>query len=93
VKTVVIACGGGIATSTVIANRVREIAGKIKINIIQTTLYEMPNYLSEADLVVTSSPIQQNLPVPYVLGTCFLTGIGTDDATSKILEVIKKQDS
>ncbi|MDR2211232.1 MAG: hypothetical protein LBO65_07215 [Spirochaetaceae bacterium] len=91
-KTVIVACGGGIATSTVIANRVREIAGKIKINIIQTTLYELSGYLSEADLVVTSSPIQQNLPVPHVLGTCFLTGIGTDDAAAKILEVLEKQD-
>jgi PTS system galactitol-specific IIB component len=91
-KTVIVACGGGIATSTVISHVIQIIAedNGIDISIIQTTINELPGYLSEADLVVTSSPIQQDLPVPYVLGTCFLTGIGTDDAQAKILAALKR---
>ena len=45
-KTVVIACGAGVATSTMVKMKVEDILkkNKIKANIIQTRLSELPGY-------------------------------------------------
>ena len=50
----------------------------------------MQTYFGEADLVVTSSPMRGQLPIPYIVGTSFITGIGMEDTKAKILEILQK---
>ena len=56
-KTVLVACGAGIATSTVVNGAIEEIARKnnIDVNLIQIKIAEVESYLDTADLLVTTA--------------------------------------
>lgn len=90
-KTIVVACGTGIATSTVlndaIENLLRE--NRIKANIIQCKISELDAYIDNADLIVTSMKFKKDLGKPTVLGIGYLTGIGVDEINATILSYMK----
>lgn len=90
-KTIIIACGSGIATSTMISSRVEEILAEynIQANLIQCSINEIDAYVSEADLIVSSMDIQRNYPIPKISGTSFLTSIGEEETVTEILEILK----
>ena len=58
-KTVLIACGTGIATSTVVNSAVQKIAKEhnLDINMIQCKMMEVPGYADRADLLITTTEI------------------------------------
>lgn len=86
------ACGGGIATSTIIADKVRELLAQANIdaNVTQRTLSELTYEASNADLIVTSMKVENDFGVPNVLGTPLLTGIGEEETKKKIIEILSK---
>ncbi|MFZ4451687.1 PTS sugar transporter subunit IIB [Salibacterium aidingense] len=89
-KKVIVACGGGIATSTVIADKVRTIlenAG-IEYRLTQRTLSELTYEVSDVDLIVTSMKVDTGFGVPNVSGAAFLTGIGEEEATQQIIDAL-----
>ncbi|MEK4803016.1 MULTISPECIES: PTS sugar transporter subunit IIB [Oceanobacillus] len=91
-KTILVACGAGIATSTVVNNAVEQLAkdNGIDINLIQIKIAEVGNYLDTADLLVTTAMTQKEFPFPVINAQTFLTGIGVEDTKQKILEELKK---
>lgn len=91
-KTIIIACGSGIATSTIINSKVSELLTKnnIPFSIIQCSLNELDSYVDTADLVISSMNIYQELKVPKVMGMAYLTGIGEEETNKKILEILSK---
>lgn len=90
-KTIVVACGSGIATSTVICDRIEQLLTEhgIPYRIIQCSLSEVNSHRDEADLIVGSMPITEDMGVPTVVGIPFLTGIGAENLEQKILEILK----
>ena len=88
---IVIACGSGVATSTLIAMKVENILKKldIKAQVIQCSLNEVDGYLKGATLVVTSmAKLKISADVPIVVALPYITGVGaeaTDAAIEKIL--------
>lgn len=91
-KNVIVACGGGIATSTIIADKVSELLKEANIenSVTQCTLSELYHEVGKADLVVTSMKVDSDLGVPTVLGTPLLTGIGEEETKKKILDILSK---
>ena len=91
-KTIIVACGSGIATSTIISSKVEELLKdhNIEYRLIQCSLNELDSYISEADLVVSSMQIYQELPIPKVLGMAYLTGIDEEKVNQQILEILEK---
>lgn len=89
-KNVIVACGGGIATSTIIADKVLKILSdaNIKVNVTQCALSELTNEVSNADLIVTSMKVESDFGVPIVLGTPLLTGMGDEETREKIIEIL-----
>lgn len=92
-KTIVVACGAGFASSTIITERLRELlAGEGLINevrIHQCTFNEIPGIIESADCVVTSSIFSGDYDVPIFNGVAFLSGIGQEELEAKILELLK----
>lgn len=90
-KKVLVACGTGIATSTVVVNRVEELIKEHGLNaeVDQIKISEAKGKQSEADLIVTTtmSPTQYSIPVITVTG--YVTGIGTEELDQKIVEALK----
>lgn len=91
-KKVIVACGGAVATSTVAANAVVDLAKEngIDVEIAQVRISEIESNLP-ADLIVTTSKVKRDFDgVPLITGMPFISGLGVDKTKAKILEVLKK---
>lgn len=86
---ILVVCGTGIATSTVVARKLEETLSKKGFNIEtrQCKALEVESRLEGVDIIVTTTPVPNDLGVPVVHTLAFLTGIGEDEAVE---EVIKK---
>jgi len=90
-KKILVACGNGIATSTVVATKIKEFLKEngITVETTQTKLMEVPGKIEGYDLLVTTGQFDgQNKGVPIVKGLSILTGIGADDTMKEILTII-----
>ena len=90
-KKVIVACGTGMATSSMIAEKVRSVLedNQVDYTLSQAQLSELDMY-KEADLFVTAMRVEEDYGVPMVVGTPFLVGIGEAEAAAKIIEILKK---
>lgn len=90
---IVVACGSGIATSTLIEQRLLEIAEEegIAVNISKTVLGSLPGVLQETDLIVTSSDYQGDTQgIPILCGISVITGIGEEKFVQRFVETLRK---
>ena len=90
-KKVIVACGGAVATSTIAAEKIRELCKKngIDIEICQIRISEIESNLTDVSLIVTTTRLKQDYGVPYVPGLSFITGIGTEQTENAILNVLR----
>lgn len=90
-KIVLIACGTGIATSTVVANAVEEAMKErgIRISVRQCKATEVPSMVDDVDLVVSTTQVPKDLPKPVITTLAFLTGVGKADVLDKIEAILR----
>ncbi|MED1796139.1 PTS sugar transporter subunit IIB [Brevibacillus nitrificans] len=90
-KTVIIACGAGIATSTLICDRVKHLLSEngIAADIIQCTVADIAGHAARADLIITSMKLENRYEKPIVTAISFLTGIGREQTEQEILGHLK----
>lgn len=88
-KKVIVACGTGIATSTVVCVKIKEALQKanVQAEVIQCKVAEIDSKISGADLVVTTTSYT-NDKVPVIRALSFLTGIGVEADIKKIIEIL-----
>ncbi len=93
-KTVIVACGAGVATSTIISSNIEKLLteNKIEYRIIQCSIREVKGYQDQGDIIVSSMPLQGDYKIPTILGLPFITGIGIDELKSEILSYLNKED-
>jgi len=86
-KRVLIVCGSGIATSTVVAGKVRALLGKhgIEHEVSQTSAAELRGRLVGIDLIVSTTATPRDLGVPVVSALPYITGVGADRLDAEIL--------
>lgn len=92
-KRILVACGNGIATSTVVASKVKEyLEGRgIQADTTQTKLMEVPGKVQDYDLLITTGQFEgQTGDVPVVKGMPILTGIGVEQTMEEIAEKLGK---
>jgi PTS system galactitol-specific IIB component len=89
-KKVLVACGTGIATSTVVTIKIQEALKKnnIDADVIQCKVSEIPSKIDGANLIVTTT-VYENPKVPVIRGLSFLTGIGMEKDLEKIVDTLK----
>lgn len=89
-KKILVACGTGIATSTMAAKKLeaaleaRGLGKEVSIN--QCKVAELPFKANDYDLIVVTSRVTQDIKVPVVQGLPFLTGVGIDKTVDEIIE-------
>ncbi|EOT40120.1 PTS sugar transporter subunit IIB [Enterococcus dispar] len=91
-KRILVACGNGIATSTVVASKVKEYLTEqgLQVETTQTKLMEVPGKVQGYDLLVTTGQFDgQTGDVPVVKGMPILTGIGADKTMEEILSQLQ----
>lgn len=88
-KKVIVACGGAVATSTIAANRIKELCAEndIDAEICQVRINEIASNLP-ADLIVTTSNCEEDFGVPLVKGMPFISGLGVEDTEDEILDIL-----
>lgn len=91
-KTILVACGTAIATSTVVAKAIEEALFDrgISANIRQCKASEVPSLSQDADLIVTTTPVSTSKDIPVIQTLAFLTGIGKEAVIEQIVEKIKE---
>ncbi|BBK76611.1 PTS sugar transporter subunit IIB [Clostridium butyricum] len=90
-KLVLVACGTGIATSTVVCKRVEDLikANNLNARIIQCKISEVPGYEDEADLLVTTTISSSNYKIPVIKAVNYLTNINPDKVDKEIIDALK----
>lgn len=91
-KKILVACGNGVATSTVAGLKIKEAceAAGLAVSITQCKLLEVESKASNFDLVVTTGMFDGHVNVPVIGGIAFLTGIGVDQTIAQIIEKVKE---
>lgn len=91
-KKVIVACGGAVATSTVAANRIKELCKKngIELSLVQCRINEIESQLAGTDLICTTMRVKKSygdIPVLTVMG--FISGINEEKLEEDILGYLK----
>ncbi|MBS7009603.1 PTS sugar transporter subunit IIB [Anaerostipes sp.] len=85
-----VACGSGIATSTVAANAILDIFQELKIDVKITkgTVPEISEKADEMDIVFVTNCYREEISCPVVNVTAFLTGIRKDKKIEEIKNIV-----
>ncbi|MBB6217415.1 PTS system galactitol-specific IIB component [Anaerosolibacter carboniphilus] len=89
-KKILIACGTGICTSTMAANKLKtelEKRGKLsQVTINQCKVAEVVSKANDYDLIVATTQVSGQISIPVVMGVAFLTGVGMGKVVDEIIE-------
>lgn len=90
-KRILVACGAGIATSTVVCNKVEQLVkdNNIDAEIIQCKISEVASKQENADLIVSTTILPTTYKIPAIIATAYITGINTKAMDQKILDHLK----
>lgn len=91
-KIVYVACGGAVATSTVAAEKIKQLLkdNGIEAEVNQARISELASFKDHADLFVTTAKVSKDYGVPVVHGAPFITGIRQESAEKSVLEALLK---
>ncbi len=89
---IIIACGSGVATSTLAAKTVQDVCYENDFNAsIETcSIREINNYSESADIILTTSRYDKTLSCPVMSVTAFITGIGVEKTKKELAERLRK---
>ncbi|CAG4889187.1 PTS sugar transporter subunit IIA [Paraburkholderia gardini] len=92
IKTILFACGTGVATSTAVNVAVTEEMKKrgLTFNAQQAKATEVLSLADNVDFIVATTPISASVTKPVIKGLAFLTGIGKDKVLDEIEAALRK---
>lgn len=91
-KNVLIACGNGVATSTVVRSKIEKYCAEqgISIKATQCKMLEIHDKGNDYDLVVTSGKFKDpDVKTPCIMAINLLTGINEKATLQKIADALK----
>lgn len=90
-KRILFVCGSGGITSTVAENYVKEACTErgIDIQTKRCSPYEVEGNLSSIDLIVSTTTLSNDYPVPVVNGINLIMGFGKEKVIDEIEEKLK----
>ncbi|BDR59293.1 PTS sugar transporter subunit IIB [Xylocopilactobacillus apicola] len=92
-KKILVACGSGIATSTVARNAIEEKLEErgvdmSQLSFDQTSIPQIPSIADQYDLIITTAKYTEDVNKPILNGLPFLTNIGEDKVIDQILDTL-----
>lgn len=90
-KRVAIVCGTGIATSTIVAEKVKTglKARGVNAEILQCKVIELAGYADTLDLVVSTTFVSGKINVPVISAINLITGINEESILDEIASKLK----
>ena len=91
-KRIMFVCATGGITSTVAENQVKEACKKagVEIMTIRCIPTEIGSRLGNINLIVTTTMIGNDYPVPVIFALELITGIGKEKKLAEIVEAVKR---
>ncbi|WP_299029073.1 PTS sugar transporter subunit IIB [uncultured Thermanaerothrix sp.] len=95
VKRIIVACGSGVATSNVAAEKLRNLLREQGYHNVEVRAVDIKSLEAEAkvaDLLVSITPYairDKELPIPSINGIPLLTGVGTSDVIKQVKDILK----
>lgn len=89
---VLVACGAGIATSTVVMKKLEDLfsENKVDVNLMQIKIAEAASKQDDADLLISTTVLPTTYKIPAIKAMGYLTGIGVDKLNKEILDTVNK---
>ncbi|GGC80237.1 PTS sugar transporter subunit IIB [Enterococcus wangshanyuanii] len=87
-KKMLIMCGTGVATSTIVTNKVKEwLKGKgyeNDVHLYQSKVADEMNRIDDYDIIVSTTVVPDRIKDKVIMGLPLLTGIGTEEMYQEI---------
>ncbi|OJG62592.1 hypothetical protein RV07_GL001363 [Enterococcus malodoratus] len=89
-----VACGAGIATSTVVMKRIEDLLNDnhIVADVQQIKISEAVSKQEGADMLISTTILPTQYKIPAITALGYISGIGTDKLDEKILELARSVD-
>lgn len=89
---VLVACGSGVATSTIAQEAIKEIAQEagVPIEIYKGTIAEVPSKQNTVDVVFTTANYRKPLDKPYLSVFGLIAGINTEKTKKDVADLLLK---
>lgn len=90
--TILVACGSGVATSTIAQEAVKEIAKKVgvKTKIFKSTIAEVQEKQKLVDLILITSNYRKSLEKPYLSVFGLISGVNKEATEKKLVDLLKE---
>ncbi len=88
-KTVIVACGSGVATAQSVSNKVALLLKERNIHHIQVKAVDLKSvdrYIPDSIAYIAITKVDKEYPIPVINGISFLTGIGMETELNKIIQ-------
>ena len=92
-KRILVACGNGIATSTMVVMKIKRALEEngLQATITQCKLMEIPSKESNQDVIVATGKYDNpNITKPVINAISLLSGVGADKTIAEIISFIKE---
>jgi PTS system galactitol-specific IIB component len=89
-KKVIVACGSGIATSHMVAKKIKGLLASrgIDADVSAADMSDLDDVLADADAFVPVVNTDQTYDVPTFSGVAFLTGINQDEELDRLVAAL-----
>lgn len=90
-KKILVICGTGVATSTVVVQKLKEYcaAHGHEVEISQGAVADALRGGTTADFIVATTHVSPTITIPVVAGLPFLTGVGLDATYDQIEDLLQ----
>ena len=88
---VLVACGAGIATSTVVMKRIEDLMkdNDIDADVQQIKIAEAVSKQEGADMLISTTILPTQYKIPAITALGYIIGVGADKLDEKILEMVR----
>ncbi|MGM9531496.1 PTS sugar transporter subunit IIB [Intestinibacter sp.] len=89
---IMVACGSGVATSTIAQDAIKKIAAEenIAIKIYKGSLAEIPAMQKEVDVILTTANYRKQLEVPHMSVFGLVSGVNEEMTRKKLVSLLKE---
>ncbi|AUJ23509.1 PTS galactitol transporter subunit IIB [Virgibacillus dokdonensis] len=90
-KKVIVACGSGVATSQTVASKVKSILEEkgVRASVEAVDIKSLDQYIKTSDVYISITKNTEEYDIPTLNGIAFLTGMGMEEETQKLLDALK----
>lgn len=90
-KKIIVACGSGVATSQTVASKVKRILAQngVKAEVNAVDIKSLDKYVKASDVYISITKATKDYDIATLSGIPFLTGIGMEEETQKLLDALK----